>query len=86
MPYRRPTFLPSSKLKPARPAAKEGPTQVALKGFVDTLADLARPKAVLALLHDDVRLGVFEDGIFAALDEQPGELQDNEEIVRVRDV
>lgn len=46
-----------------------------MANFVGTLADLAYPKAALSLLQDSVYMLAFEDGIRAALEEQPGELQ-----------
>ena len=42
--------------------------------FVGTLADLAYPKAILTQLQDPTYMIALEDGIRAALEEQPGEL------------
>ena len=42
--------------------------------FVGTLADLAHPKAALSQLQDTTYMLALEDGIRAALEEQPGEL------------
>ena len=44
-----------------------------MAAFVGALADLAYPKAVLTQLQDPTYMLALEDGIRAALDEQPGE-------------
>ncbi len=50
-----------------------------MANFVGTLADLAYPKAMLSQLQDTTYMLALEDGIRAALEEQPGKLPDNPE-------
>ena len=72
-PCRRPTFFPASKLRPLdRAAVLQLPSARMLCGVVNALADLAGPKATLALLRDAPRLAAYEAAIQHVLQEQPG--------------
>lgn len=73
-PCRRPTFFPAGKLRQLdREAVLQGKRALTMHSFVTVLADLSYPKAALAQLQDAACMLALEDGIRAALDEQPGE-------------
>ena len=74
--FRRPTFFPASKLQQLdKQEFFKHPTRRSMASFLGTQADLAYPKAALSQLQDTVYMLALEDGIRAALEEQPGELQ-----------
>ena len=70
---RRPTFLPSMKLKPLPSdwLAKD-PKRAMLKAYVNALGDLAGPKRSLPMLQDKARLDAYAAGIRNALLQRPG--------------
>ena len=70
---RRPTFFKSSKLRRLdKVELFKDPAKRSLADFVGTLADLAYPKAALSQLQEPTYMLALEDGIQAALAEQPG--------------
>jgi len=70
---RRPTFFKSSKLRRLdKTELFKDPAKRSLADFVGTLADLAYPKAALSQLQEPKYMLALEDGIQAALEEQPG--------------
>lgn len=72
---RRPTFFPASKLRQLdKQEFFKSPARRSMANFVGTLADLAYPKAMLSQLQDTTYMLALEDGIRAALEEQPGKL------------
>lgn len=75
---RRPTFFPSSRLQPPRQPSMSSFGQQAvtrfLAGYVNSLAELAAPKAALAVLCDGVRTEAYAAAMCAAARELPGEL------------
>ena len=74
MPHRRPTFLPSMKLKPLPGGwLSREPKRAMLAAYVNALADLAGPKRALAGLRDEPRLAAYAAGIRAALAQRPGQ-------------
>ena len=72
---RRPTFFPASKLRQLdKQDFFKVPARRSMANFVGILADLAYPKAMLPQLQDTAYMLALEDGIRAALEEQPGEM------------
>lgn len=56
-PRRRPTWLPSMRLKPLdREAVLNEPRRAMLASYVTALADLAAPKQAVRVLEDEARL------------------------------
>ena len=71
---RRPTFFPAGKLRPLdKEVVLQDRRALTMHNFVTVLADLSYPKAALAQLQDAAYMLALEDGIRAALDEQPGD-------------
>ena len=70
--HRRPTFFPSSMLKPHLDTLTFTPQKAILQALHKEVADLSRPKAALQMLHDHVRLEAWETGIIDALKCRPG--------------
>ena len=71
---RRPTFFPAGKLRQLdKEAVLQDKRVLTLYNFVTVLADLSYPKAALTQLQDVTYMLALEDGIRAALDEQPGD-------------
>lgn len=69
---RRPTHRPEMRLQHSFLRSPDAATtQVALRGYLAAVADLAAPKRALALLWDASRLDTFHAGISAALQVKP---------------
>ena len=73
-PCRRPTFFPAGKLRRLdKEAVLQDKRALTLYNFITALADLSYPKAALTQLQDAPYMLALEDGIRAALEEQPGD-------------
>ena len=73
-PCRRPTFFPAGKLRQLdKEAVLQDKRALTLHNFITALADLSYPKAALTQLQDAPYMLALEDGIRAALEEQPGD-------------
>ena len=71
-PCRRPTFFPAGKLRQLdKEAVLQDKRALTLYNFITALADLSYPKAALTQLQDAPYMLALEDGIRAALEEQP---------------
>ena len=66
--FRRPTYLPSMRLRPAdKVKLSRDPRRRMLADFVNSLAELAHPKAVLPILQDEARILSYEHAIQEAV-------------------
>ena len=70
---RRPTFLPSMKLKPPRAGWMEKDHRRGmLAAYLNALADLAGPKRALPMLRDVARIDAYSAAIRCAVRQRPG--------------
>jgi hypothetical protein len=72
--YRRPTFLPSMKLKPPRAGWLDKDSRRGmLAAYLNALGDLAGPKRAMPTLRDVPRLVAYSDAMRRILAERPGD-------------
>lgn len=70
---RRPTYLPSMRLRPAdRVKLFKDPRRRMLADYVNALADLAHPKAALPILQDEPRILSYEHALREAVARHKG--------------
>ena len=71
---RRPTFLPSMKLKPPKAGWMEKDSRRGmLAAYLNALADLAGPKRALPMLRDAPRLDAYSTAIRKILAKREGD-------------